>query len=153
MIMAMKYLPENFYYVIVGDGDLKNKLNEVVENNNLVNRVRLLGYRRDISAICNSSDIYVMPSFQEGISVALMEGMACGLPVVASRIRGNVDLIDDQKGGILVETIDSEAYADAVKQIFENDLCSKFGEYNREKVMKFDIETVRKQIKTVFEEI
>ena len=95
----------------------------------MVNQVHLLGYRRDISKLCNSADIYVMPSLQEGLSVALMEAMSCGKPVIVSKIRGNVDLIDEGKGGYLVEAKDIDGYAKAIMDLVSNTLLLKsFGD-------------------------
>ena len=69
-------------------------------------QVHLLGYRRDIAEICKASDLFAFPSYREGLSVALMEAMASGLPIICSDIRGNRDLIIDGKGGYLVKPYD-----------------------------------------------
>lgn len=88
-----------------------------------------------------------MPSLQEGLSVALMEAMSCGKPVIVSKIRGNVDLIDEGKGGYLVEAKDIDGYAKAITDLVSNTLLQKsFGDYNREKVKQFDIKKVITQI-------
>ena len=65
------------------------------KNGALDNRVILLGYRTDIIELLRASDIFAFPSLQEGLRVALMEAMSSGVPVMASRIGGNVDLIED----------------------------------------------------------
>lgn len=153
MIQAMQYLPSTYHYVIVGDGELLQNLKMEISRYKLSDRVHLMGYRRDVSLICNSSDIYVMPSFQEGLSVAVMEAMACGLPIVASKIRGNVDLIDHGKGGYLVKVDNPKQYAKAILTIEKKENRQKFGQYNREKVKLFDINTVRKQLSLVFKEV
>ena len=70
-----------------------------------------------------------MPSLQEGLSVALMEAMATGKVIVASKIRGNVDLIDENKGGILVSPKNVDEYVLALKNIINNK--SKWKEYKR----------------------
>ena len=153
MILAMEFLPAKYHYVIVGDGELDERIKEVIHEKGLSERVHLLGYRKDVSAICNSSDVFIMPSYQEGISVAMMEAMACCLPVVASRIRGNTDLLDDGKGGFLVGVENSEEYANAIKQIDARRLYRTFGEYNREKLKNFDLDYVCEQIEDIFKEM
>lgn len=80
-------LPENYYYIIVGKGKLAEELLALDKTN----RLRLLGYREDVRELLWSSDVFVFPSLQEGLPVALMEAMAAGLPCVASDIRGNID--------------------------------------------------------------
>lgn len=135
------------HYAIAGDGEIKDKLINLVKELNLEANVHFLGYRRDINKLCNSADVFVMPSLQEGLSVALMEAMSCGKPIVASRIRGNVDLIDEGKGGFLVEVKNPDAYSAAFKQLLDNrHLWAMMGKYNMNKVKQFDIKVVKKQI-------
>ena len=94
-----------------------------------------------------------MPSLQEGLSVALMEAMACAKPIIASKIRGNVDLIDDNLGGILVEAKDVSGYADAILYGYKYKTeFLKFGQYNSKKIKEFDVETVKKQLALIYSE-
>lgn len=148
IIRAIKKINNpHIHFVIAGDGELTEYLHKLIKSLNLENQVHLLGYRRDISKLCNSADIYVMPSLQEGLSVALMEAMSCGKSVIVSKIRGNVDLIDEGKGGYLVEAKDIDGYAKAITDLVSNSLLQKsFGDYNREKVKLFDIKKVINQI-------
>lgn len=138
---------DNLYYFVAGDGELMEDLKKEILDLKLQNQVHLLGYRTDIGKLCNSADIFVMPSVHEGLSVALMEAMCCGKPVVASKIRGNVDLIDEGKGGFLSPTFNVEAYAKQIKKlILSRDLGDKFGDYNENKVKNFDIIPVREEL-------
>ena len=144
----------DIHYVIAGDGELDRYLKELVNKVGVSNQVHFLGYRTDINQLCNASDIFVMPSFQEGLSVALMEAMSCGLPVIASRIRGNVDLIVEGKGGILVSPDQPDEYADAIKDLTGNVAKrGSFGAFNRQAVKSYDIQCVREQLQKVFREI
>ena len=92
IIRSLSQLPNNVHYLICGQGHLENYLLDVAKELKIENRFHLLGYRTNIPQIMKSCDIYVFPSLQEGLPVALMEAMACGLPCIASRIRGNVDI-------------------------------------------------------------
>ena len=144
--------PKVFYF-IAGDGELKSELNNLIKTLNLEKNVFLLGYRTDISQLCNSSDIFVMPSIHEGLSVALMEAMGCLKPVIASRIRGNVDLIEQGKGGYLCNTNEIDMYARAVEKLaLSAGKCKQFGEYNQSVVKLFDIGLVKKQLMRILEE-
>ena len=79
-----------------------------------------------------------------------MEAMACGKPVVASRIRGNTDLIDEGMGGYLVETFDAKGYAEAIEKLALNGEKRKaFSSYNRNKVKSFDLRVVRGQLQKI----
>lgn len=84
-------------YVICGTGALEDQLKSLISELGLQERVQLLGYRTDISELCQAADVFSLPSLQEGLSVALMEAIACRVPVVCSRIRGDVDLVSDDK--------------------------------------------------------
>lgn len=139
----------NFVYVIVGDGPLLNRFSSLIKKYNLEKNVFLLGYRRDVSELCNAADVFVLPSVHEGLSVALMEAMACGKPVIASNIRGNVDLIVPNKGGILVDTFDVGGYVDASNKI----VCSinDYGKFNKIFIERFDIKNVAQSILEIFE--
>ena len=147
IIKAMSSLPNNIHYLIVGDGSFKEDLLKEVKKRELEGRVHFLGFRKDISSICNAVDMFVFPSLQEGLSVALMEAMAVGLPVVVSNIRGNIDLIDEEKGGYLVDVSDSDEYAKKIKELFEDpSKMIAFGQYNQEKIKLFDIKNVLKEL-------
>lgn len=151
VIRAVKQLGDDaIHYIVVGDGKLYEYLNSIVRELGLDRQIHLLGYRKDINRLCNSSDIFVMPSLQEGLSVALMEAMSCGKPIIASKIRGNVDLIDDGKGGILVSATDINSYAEAILKLSANkDLQRTYGNYNIEKVKQFDLHKVINQIDAI----
>ncbi len=141
------------FYFIAGDGELKKDLENLIESLNLEKNVFLLGYRTDIRQLCNSSDIFVMPSIHEGLSVALMEAMGCGKAIIASKIRGNVDLIDQDKGGYLCDTYNIDMYVTAIRKlVLSADKRKQFGEYNQNFVKQFDVIKVKKQLMKILEE-
>jgi len=101
----------------------------------------LLGYRTDVKELLQAADIFVMSSRREGLSRSVMEGMAIGLPCVVSKIRGNVDLIEDGEGGYLCDPTDTKAFADAIDAIASDpSLQRKMREYNLERIKKFSLE-------------
>ena len=77
----------------------------------LENRVKFAGYVDEVPAMLRKADCFVFPSFQEGLPVAVMEAMAVGLPVIATRIRGITDLLEHTQGGYLVDDWEPENYA------------------------------------------
>lgn len=94
VIQALDKIKEQKYiYIIAGRGKLEDYLNSLIKEKCLTEKVRLLGYRKDIAELLNITDIFVFPSLREGLSVALMEAMSAGLPIIASNIRGNRDLL------------------------------------------------------------
>ncbi|MHD0317361.1 glycosyltransferase family 4 protein [Fusobacterium sp. THCT1E2] len=104
----------NIYYLICGQGKLKRELLNLAKKLNLEKNVKILGFRRDVYEIYKISNIFIFPSLREGLSVALMEGICCNLPVLCSNIRGNIDLIKDGKNGFLIEN-NIEKYVEKIK--------------------------------------
>lgn len=84
---------KKFIYLICGRGVLMEHLQNLTKQLGLESKVKFLGFRKDIAEICKTADLFIFPSYQEGLPVALMEAMAAGLPVIASNVRGNRDLI------------------------------------------------------------
>lgn len=142
----------NIHYFIAGDGELYDYLNNLVTFLNINNKVTFLGYCRNINELCNSCDVFVLPSIQEGLSLALMEAMACGKPVIASKIRGNVDLIE--KGGYLVRTNDIAGYKEAIIKLYsDSKLQEQLGEYNYDSIKQYDIKVIENQISEIFQKL
>lgn len=105
----------NIHYFIAGKGDKEQYLDELAKELDV--NLHLLGYRTDIIELLNTADIFAFPSFREGLSVALMEAMAAGLPCVVSRIRGNVDLIEEKVNGFWCDAEDIDAFAISLNQL------------------------------------
>ena len=146
----------NIYFVMCGIGEKKAELEQYVKEHGLEKHIRFVGFRNDLHEILQTSDCFVLSSFREGLSVALMEAMAEGLPVVCGRIRGNVDLIKDGKGGILVSPENKEDYEAAFRKLYEmkQKEFQKFeniGVNNRNKVEAFSKETVDPIMKKVYQ--
>ena len=128
----------NIHYLIAGEGLLKAKLKMLAKELGLEEQIHLLGYRKDIPALCKISDIFIMPSYREGLSVALMEAMAQGLPIIASKIRGNTDLVDDNLGGNLIDPKSISMVNDAIIELTsDKELQHAYGMYNKEKIKQF----------------
>ena len=141
----------DIHYIVCGEGPLKGYLIDLSEDLGIKNRVHLLGFRKDIAEICKVSDLFTFPSYREGLSVALMEAMANGLPVVCSNIRGNSDLIEDGKGGYLVEPADVEGFAKYIKELIEDSrLKSELGGFNLEKIEHYSIENVLCEMEEIY---
>ena len=109
----------NIYFVMCGIGEKKAELEQYVKEHGLEEHIRFVGFRNDLHEILQTSDCFVLSSFREGLSVALMEAMAEGLPVVCGRIRGNVDLVKNGFGGLLLAPEDIKAYENAFIKLYE----------------------------------
>ena len=152
-LRALKKLADpSIHYVLCGKGDLRAHLEQVAAELGLTEQVHFLGYRLDVPEMYRMADCFVFPSVHEGLPFALMEAMESGLPIVASRIRGNVDLIDDGIGGILCDVYNSDDYYTAVRKIQGMDK-EKMVAHNRRKLAGFDLSHTRKQISEIFEKV
>jgi glycosyltransferase involved in cell wall biosynthesis len=98
-------------FLIVGRGELELPLKEEVNRCGLKNRVRFLGLRDDVSALLSLMDIFVLPSLSEGLSIALLEAMAAGKPVIATDVGGNPEVVVDGETGFLVPPRDADTLA------------------------------------------
>jgi glycosyltransferase involved in cell wall biosynthesis len=102
---------------IAGDGSQRAALEQQVQRLGLGASVRLMGSIGDPRTLFWAIDIFVQPSVMEGLGVALLEAMACGLPVIASRAGGMAEVIGDRHSGRLVAAADSGALARAIEQL------------------------------------
>lgn len=148
---------------IAGTGVYSEYFEHFIQDKHLQNEVRLLGYREDMLKLYRAADAFLFPSYQEGLSAALMEAMACGLPAAASRIRGNTDLID-KEGGILFDVgreprrIDDESESvhnirkalEWLRNLSEEE-CKAMGEYNQAKIREnFDTAAVSQRLRQIY---
>lgn len=123
---------------ICGKGPLEEKYRTKISNLGMEDSISLFGFRDDVWEFCVAADVFVFPSKQEGLPVALLEAMASGLPVIASEIRGNIELID-KEGGFLVKYDQQEQYVKAIKFLSCNEeQRKKMGNYNQGKVKEYD---------------
>lgn len=141
-------------YVIAGVGPLKEFLLNQIDELGLSQQVFLLGYRSDIPELLKCADIFVFPSYREGLSVSLMEAMASGVPVICSKIRGNVDLIDDGKGGILCNVDSTDDYVDGIRRLINNEqLQRQFVHYSNDKIKDFSLLVVDRKMRDIYKRV
>ena len=139
-------------YLICGEGFLKTELKNLSKELMIENQVKLLGYRTDIIEIMKIADVFVHPSKREGLPVALMEAMACNLPIIASNVRGNTDLVENNINGFVCNVNKIETYVEALNLMYENKvLLKKMGENNLERIQAFDLHIVKKEMKKIYE--
>lgn len=139
-------------YLIVGFGELEEKHKALVSELGIDERVVFAGYRGDVKRLLHAVDAYAFPSLQEGLPVALMEAMSVGLPIVCSKIRGNVDLIENGKGGFLYECYDVKGFADGMHKIVSGK-GKEMGRINIQTMKSFDIEAVNSQMRNLYSEL
>jgi glycosyltransferase involved in cell wall biosynthesis len=145
---------DNYIFLICGRGELENYLKSLTVNLGIDDKVRFLGFRNDIPEICIASDIFVFPSYQEGLPVSVMEAMSAELPIIASKIRGNTDLIQNGNGGYLHEPEDYMGIARSIDKVIEdNKLRIEMGKRNKEEVKKYDKQVVKNRMREMYENL
>ena len=111
--------------MIVGQGKEEANLRKLVQDLSIKANVHFRDTIQQTQEILPAFDVFAMPSLMEGLGLSVMEAQACGIPVVASKVGGLVDLIDDGKSGYLVDANDPMALADRILDIFRNPEVSR----------------------------
>lgn len=147
--LSMLDTNDNLYYIIAGTGPLKDHLQSLIEESGLSSRIQLLGYRTDIIELLKISDCFVFPSLREGLPVALMEAITCGLFIVCSNIRGNTDLVEgNMTGYLLFQNTNMNSLLSCLNNApVTKDKC---GEKLSKKVIPFEQDIVIEQMKKVY---
>ena len=128
--------------VVVGDGPMRSQIESQVAELALGERVRLLGERPDVSTLLRAFDVFVLTSIAEGISNTILEAMASGLPIVATRVGGNPELVEHGISGHMVAARDVSGLTHAFRSyLVDAALCQRHGRAARERVVdKFSLE-------------
>lgn len=152
VLAALKDLnDDNLYYVVCGEGGKRAELERMIDEYGLKDRVFLLGVRSDVAQWMADADVYVHPSFREGLSVSTMEAMTSGLPVICGDIRGSRDLIQNECGGILCNPAEAGDFANAISCLLNDGEKRKaMGESNRNAVKSFSLERVLERLEEVY---
>jgi glycosyltransferase involved in cell wall biosynthesis len=131
----------SFRLEIAGDGPCRAELTALADELHLGEHVHFLGEVRDVSALLGRASLFVLPSQSEGISLTILEAMARGLPVVATRVGGNPEVVDDGKTGLLVTARDPAALAQGIRDLAANpDEAQRLGLAGRQRVEQhFDV--------------
>ena len=154
IIRALPLADGNIHIIICGFGPLESTLKKLAKDLGVDERCHFLGFRTDVKELYLASDIFIFASQREGLPRSTMEAMLAGLPCVVSKIRGNIDLIDENKGGSLFPPKDFDSLAKELTILADNpSLRVKYGTYNKERIKDYDIEVVKKQMLNIYQEV
>jgi glycosyltransferase involved in cell wall biosynthesis len=158
LIEAFKLLKEkntDAKLVIVGEGHLYDELFRMVDTNGLRESVLFTGFQMDVSEIIATFDVAVLPSFFEGMGRVILEAMAMERPVVASRVGGIPDLIEQDVNGLLVRPGDVKELADALEKLLNDKrLARKMGREGRKRIKEqFSAHVMVQSIEKVYREL
>lgn len=150
-IKELKNRNVNVKFVICGRGQEEENIKAQIKELEIENEVKLLGFRKDINRILTASDMFMLASFQEGLTLSVIEAMSYSLPCVVSDVRGNRDLVVDGKGGFVVETQNSTLFADKIQALANNqEMRKQFAEFNKLESKKYTIESVKAELEEIY---
>ena len=137
--------------LLPGHQKMITEYKQMVKDMGIENHVEFMGYRRDIAKLVAMCDVSVSASRREGLPVNLIEASAIGKPIVATRVRGNSDIVEDGVNGFLVELDDYEKMAEKLLKIYSDpQLAKKMGEEAVRLSKKYSIEEVNKSLAEVY---
>lgn len=140
------------HYTICGDGPEKNRLESIIKTDNLEHQIQLLGYRHDVAEILKTADVFAFPSRREGLGLAAIEALACGVPVVASNNRGTREYIKNEINGIFCHTDNTEDYIDAFNRLYQDkEYRLKLASECRNSIEEYDYRKIMKVMKIVYQ--
>lgn len=141
--------------LIIGGGRREAEMRQLAAAMGLAGRVHFLGQRPDIPDLLAALDIFVLPSHSEGVSLALLEAMGMGLPVIATAVGGLPEVVADGVNGLLIPSQDPEALAQALARLLDDPaLAKKLGENARRQVEEnFSLERLGRKINEIYEEL
>ena len=151
LINAMGRLPENIRLILPGTGDNLDICRKLADENGVSDRVIIPGYVEDIGSVLASADAAVTSSHSEGLPFNVMEAMLAGLPVVASDVKGNNDLVKDGINGFLYPDGDTDAFVSAVMKLYsDSTLCSRMGDQGMIIMEQYKLDAVLPEVMDVY---
>lgn len=142
---------KKLHFFICGKGPEFKSLQNLAKDLRVENQIHFLGFRRDVKELLSIADIFFFTSFQEGLPRSMMEAMSAGLPCIASKVRGNVDLIQEGIGGFLREPDDFEGFAEIINILASDKaLREKMKLCNLETIKKYDVKNVKEEMMKIY---
>jgi glycosyltransferase involved in cell wall biosynthesis len=155
LLDALSILQQNgfiFYALMIGDGILKDDLIQKTKTLHLEDCISWVGSQTNVPDWLTFFDLFILPSQWEGISLALLEAMAAGLPVVATSVGGTPEVVTNGETGLLVPPSDPQALADAIQKLIENpSLSREIGQAGKRHCQQnYDIDRIVKEIDSLY---
>lgn len=153
MPKILKEIP-NVKLLIIGDGELRQDLENLAKNIGIADKIIFLGLRFDVPELLSILDLFVLPSLNEGMGKVLIEAMACSLPVVASEVGGIKEIVINNETGMLVPPKDSEKMAKNIVYLLNDDeLAKKMGIKGKQRALEFSSNVMVEKINKLYKEM
>jgi len=148
-------LKQTIRLMLVGDGSMRELIEQRINEAGITELVCMTGSRNDVSELMAALDVFVLPSKAEGVSNTILEAMATALPVIATDVGGNAQLVVDNETGFIIPSEEVSALADRLQQyVNDKDLLKKHAQAGRDRAEKsFSLEHMVNQYQTVYEQL
>ncbi len=146
----------NAVFLIAGDGPLYQKTADEIKKMGLENNIKMIGYHSDIQFLLRGTDVFLLPSFLELHSIAILEAMSMNVPVIISKDTGcNSEFIDNWQNGVLLDPFKDEGWTEAVVQLLKNlQLRQQMGEKGHQTCLeKFNIKDAAQRFEDLYVEL
>ena len=143
---------KDIYYSLCGKGANEEMLRKLIAEKHLEEQVRLLGFRTDMESILQTADVFAFPSIREGLGIAAVEALACGIPLVVSDNRGSREYAENEINGIVCKPDDVEGFRQAIEGLYQDSIYRRRLAGNcRRSAEKFSVEKTMEIMRTVYE--
>jgi glycosyltransferase involved in cell wall biosynthesis len=143
MLAAFERVGADAHFVIIGDGPMRAAFDEERAASCIAGRLEVTGIRGDVADLIGELDVFVLTSLWEGLPLAMIEAMAAGVPIVASRVDGISEAVTDGVEGFLVPPKDTDGFAARIRTLLEDEVLRKrMGDAALEGSAAFDIATM-----------
>lgn len=151
VIKALETLKDDrLKYVIVGEGRNRELLESYITGSELAQQVHLIGYRKDVAQLCDMADVFCFPSRREGFGLAAVEGMAMGLPLLTSNIRGVTEYSKAGLTGFLYNPMDVKGFSEGIRLLMDDSCRERMSCYNREAAKQYDVSIVNQIMTEIY---
>lgn len=142
---------DDIYYSICGEGPCRRELEALIEQKGVSDRVFLRGYCMDMPGILRTADLFVFPSYREGMGMAALEALAAGIPVVAADNRGTREYLSDGNNGFVCNPDSSEEFAKAILVLYEQpELRKLFAQNGVQTVQRFSLLRTEQKMRSIY---
>lgn len=146
----------NYKLTVVGEGHLKGAMFSLIEKFNISDKVDFLGWKNleELPEIYRNADIFILPSVMEGMPSVVLQAMACGLPIIASRVKGFEEILEENVNGLTAEYNNPTEFASAIEKLIKSpELRKTMSKNSYEKSKHFSWESIAKQYLEVYKTI
>lgn len=143
---------QNIQYSICGEGPLREKLQAYIDHQGLSGRVHLLGYCYDMPQMLKTADLFIFPSYREGMGMAALEAMASGVPVIAADNRGTREYMQDGINGIVCDPSKPQEFARAIMQMYKDrELREAYARNALQTIGRFTLEKNAQEMRRIYD--